>query len=244
MNAQVNRAMLVSIILVVAGWFCADRLPGPAGLLPELREDPRQVAVTRPSFEATVGDITYTVRPLYEYDISGLVVSLHDADSWWDWIHRAANDRLNVMDLCVIYGQNARTGAYQGLSYSSGEFECNFSTRSSEKWQAFYVPALSNNHLLTDQPGIARTMRGVHIGDQVRIHGYLSEYSHHHGFNFFRGTSTTRFDTGNGACETIFVDDVQILRSGGYLWRVLMWVGVAGMVLSAAAWFVLPPEPV
>ena len=33
---------------------------------------------------------------------AGLVVSKHDADTWWDWIHRAWNDHLNVTDLCVI----------------------------------------------------------------------------------------------------------------------------------------------
>lgn len=244
MDGVVSRAMLACIVVAVAGWICCDRLPVPGDLLPELREDPRQVEVARRPFETTVGDTTYTVRPLYEYDISGLVVSMHDADAWWDWIHRQWNDRLNVVDLCVIYGENARTGAYQGLHYSSGEFECSFSSSSSESWKAFSMPALSNNHLLTDQPALARTLRGVHIGDQVRIHGYLSEYSHHHGFAFFRGTSTTRFDTGNGACETIFVDDVRILHSGGRIWRALMWTGIAGLVLCVVAWFALPPSPV
>jgi hypothetical protein len=38
--------------------------------------------------------------------------------------------------------------------------------------------------------------------------------------DFHRGTSTNRIDTGNGACETIYVEDYQILKTGNPFWRV------------------------
>jgi len=242
MNRLVNWMMLASIILAIVAWLQRDALPLPGELVPELREDPRQTAVKRPMFQTTVGGVTYSVSPLYEYDITGLVVSMHDSAAWWDWIHDAWKDRLNVVDLCVVYGDNARTGAYEGLSYSSGEFQCFFSTASDEKWKAFSVSDLSNNHLLTDRPDLARALRKVHVGDQVRVHGYLAEYSHNQGFAFFRGTSTTRLDTGNGACETIYVEDFKLLRHGGGWWRALFWVGIGGFLLCLLAWIALPPR--
>ena len=42
------------------------------------------------------------------------------------------------------------------------------------------------------------------------MRGWLAGYSNDDGFR--RGTSTTRDDTGNGACETIYVDEFQIDR--------------------------------
>jgi len=241
MGIRLGWTLVGSLLLAVAAWRNGEALPPPDELFPQLQEEPAQTAVSRPPFEATVGDITYTVRPLYRYDISGLVVSLHDSTAWWDWIHEAAYDRLNVEDLCVVFGDNVRSGAYSRIQFSSGEFECLFSSSSAADWQAFSLYAVSNNHLLTDRPELARAIRSVHIGDQVRIKGYLAEYTHHHGFNFFRGTSTTRTDTGNGACETIYVEEFEVLRRGGSAWRALAWLGVAAAMACVIAWFARPP---
>jgi len=49
------------------------------------------------------------------------------------------------------------------------------------------------------------------VGDQIYFKGYLAEYAHSNR-TFTRGTSTSRTDTGNGACETVYVEDYQILR--------------------------------
>ena len=233
--------MAAGAVLLATSLYMRHTLPSPAELRPELRNEPVQEPTQAGTFLTTVGGISYTVKPLAEYEIWGLVVSEHDSDTWWDWIHKASNDHLNVVDLCVVFAENAQSGGYVGLDYSSGQFVCYVQTNSSEKWQRFSMRALSNNHLLTDRPAIAAKLRGVRIGDQVRIRGVLAEYMHNHGFAFKRGTSLTRDDTGNGACETIFVQDIEILRTGGGPWRGLQWVAiglvVAGFVLWARAPF-------
>jgi hypothetical protein len=110
-----------------------------------------------------------------------------------------------------------------------------------EIYQVFDQAALSNNHLLTDKPDIARAIRKVRLGDQVHFRGYLAEYSHNHnGRPFNRGTSIVRTDTGNGACETIFVEDFEILRPGGGPWRAVMWAALLLLAVSVIAWFRLP----
>jgi len=177
-----------------------------------------------------------------DYEIWGLVVSEHDSDSWWDWIHKAWNDQLNVVDLCVVFAENAKSGGYVGLDYSSGQFVCYVQTSSSEKWQRFSMRALSNNHLLADRPSIISTLRNVQVGDQVRIRGVLAEYTHNHGFAFKRGTSLTRDDTGNGACETIYVQEVEVLRAGGRPWRWLRWPAIALLALGLVVWVRAPMQ--
>ena len=59
---------------------------------------------------------------------------------------------------------------------------------------------------------------GTEIGDQIYLKGYLSQYSHSNN-SFNRGTSITRTDTGNGACETIYIEEYEILKKANPLWR-------------------------
>jgi hypothetical protein len=169
-----------------------------------------------------------------------LVVSNHHSDAWWDWIHKAANDHLNVVDLCVVFAENVASGGYVGLDYSSGQFVCYVQTRSTEEWQRFSMRALSNNHLLADRAPVVAKLREVQIGDQVRIRGWLSEYAHNHGLAFMRGTSLTRDDTGNGACETIFVNEVEVLRAGGGPWRWMLWLAIALILAGLIVWLRAP----
>ena len=147
---------------------------------------------------------------------------------------------MNVNDLCVIWGTNAQRGSYQDIQFSSGQFVCNFQTSSREAFEAFDQAAISNNHMLADDKYLAKKLRSVRIGDQIHFRGYLAEYSHNHGFAFKRGTSTVRTDTGNGACETVFVTDVRILSSANVGWRRLVWSAGIVLLLSLIGWFFLP----
>lgn len=227
-------------VLLVTSLLLRHALPDPSELRPQLRNEPLQEPITAAPFTTTVRGVTYTVNPVADYEIWGLVVSNHDTSSWWNWIHKASNDNLNVVDLCVVFAENVTTGGYVGLDYSSGQFVCYVQTHSSEKWQRFSMRALSNNHLLADRPSIVSKLRDVQIGDQVRIRGWLASYAHNHGFPFTRGTSLTRDDTGNGACETIYVQEVEVLRAGGGPWRYLLWPAVILIVLGVVLWLRAP----
>jgi hypothetical protein len=242
MPALARTLLVAGAALAAASCWQRDALPPPERLDPALEQEPLQRAVATEPFQTTVGGITYTVRPLYAYELHGLVVSKHDADTWWDYIHAAANDRLNVTDLCVVWGRNAKSGSYRGIDFSSGQFVCYARTSSSEAWAAFDPASLSNNHLLTDDPRIADTLKSTRIGDQIHVRGYLAEYSHDHGFAFRRGTSVTRTDSGDGACETVFATDAAILRAANPGWRAALWLGLALVVAGFAAWALAPPR--
>ena len=241
MTSRLGKWMIFGglLMLLVALWM-KNVLPEPQALKVELLDEPGQVAVSRQPMSIAVGGIDYSVQPLYKYDLYGMVVSKHDANTWWDYLHKEWNDKLNIIDLCVVWGENARTGAYRDISFSSGQFTCNYQTSSGEAWAAFDTNAISNNHLLSDDPALTRKMREVRIGDQIHFSGYLAEYSHNQGFAFKRGTSTVRTDSGNGACETVYVEDFEVLRRGGGPWPKVQWIGVGLMALGLLAWFLLP----
>jgi hypothetical protein len=222
----------VCTALLAAGLYNFASLPDVATLRAELGDEPRQQSVVRAAFTKAAGGVTYTIEPSHRYEIYGLVVSKHNADTWWDYVHAATKDNLNVTDLCVVWGSNALGGAYRNLSFSSGQWTCNWQTSSDEAWRAFDANKISNNHILTDDARLARKLRNVRIGDQIHITGQLASYKHQSGLNFSRGTSTVRTDTGNGACETIFADDVNIIRAAPAFWRNLTWAAALGMLLS------------
>jgi hypothetical protein len=232
--------MIGSALLFVVAWWQRDALPAPDALAQSVLAEPEQRPTDRAAFQTTVGGITYTVRPLFTYDLAGLVVSKHDADAWWDWIHAASNDKLNVTDLCVVWGANAESGVYRKIDFSSGEFVCYYAWSASEVGAVFDPASLSNNHLLSDDPAIARVLKGARVGDQVHFRGYLAEYTHDHGFHFFRGTSVTRTDQGNGACETVFATDAEVLERGNVIWRNLFWLSPCIFAAALVAWFALP----
>lgn len=240
MRTFIKLLMLSSLCLLLLAFWRRDALPQPGELASELLNEPVQTQISQSAFATTVGGVNYKVQPLYDYDLVGLVVSKHNADSWLDYLHREANDHLNVVDLCVVWGNNVRNSAYLDLTYSSGQFTCYVQANSAQAYAAFDPTALSNNHLLTDKAELAKIMKKVEIGDQIHFRGRLSEYSHNHGFAFKRGTSIVRTDTGNGACETVFIDSFDILKKNSHLWRNLAWLAALLLLASIVAWFMQP----
>ena len=77
----------------------------------------------------------------------------------------------------------------------------------------------------------------------MRLRGQLVSYSHNAGFAFTRGTSTTRDDTGDGACETVFVRQLDLLRSAAPWPRWLRWMGATLLVFGLIKWLAAPHRP-
>lgn len=225
--------------LLVSFWNRND-LPHDIEFHPASLAEPRQTATRKPPFEVVYGDVAYRVEPEYAYELSGLVVSYrhHDGNSR---MHRFARDHLNMLDLCVVWGDSATRPTLSRIKFWNGIFTCNASTRDGEAWEAFSLFELSNNHLISANDSIRRQVRDVAIGDQVRVRGYLANYSSDKGGK--RGTSTTRTDTGDGACETLFVEQFEILKQASSYWRISMWVSLAILVSGLLLHFRRPYRP-
>ena len=236
--------MIGGLLAAAVSFFMKDSLPSAARLRAELLEEPQQLAVKKLPFESTVNGVKYSIQPRYSYDLYGLVVSVHESDAWWDLAHREWSDYINVADLCVVWGHNVATGAYRAISFSNTQWECHWSTGSNEAWQAFSESAAANNHIVTDSPAIARELRKVRIGDQVRFRGYLADYTIYKDGRptGTRVSSTTRTDSGPGACEVVYVEDFDILNSPNRLWRLLFKLAVFTLLGALVAWAFLPPK--
>ena len=225
MRANSLVIVLSLVSLLVCFWNRKD-IPEQTVLLPGTLEEPRQRPTRQPAFTARYKDIDYRIDPEFDYELTGMIVSYrhHDGKSR---MHRASGDHLNMLDVCVVWGDNARHPDINALKFWNGIFTCNVSTRDSEAWAAFDMYQLSNNHLISDDPSVRDAVTSIAIGDQIRVRGWLASYTGPVGT---RGTSTTRSDTGDGACETIYVTQFEIVQEAANNW-------VRGMYASLAFFF-------
>lgn len=228
-----------AIALVICFWNRND-IPGSLDLDARLADEPLQRPVARPPLSLSYSGVGYRVEPLYEYELHGLVVSFrqHDGESF---MHRWSNDHLNMADVCVIWGGSAQSEHLGKLKFWNGIFTCNVQTRDSAAWESFDIYELANNHLISADPYIRDRVAEVRIGDQIRVKGWLARYGAEGGG--LRGTSTTRRDTGDGACETILVEEFTIVERGVSRWRTGMYLSLAMLVAALGIHFALPYRP-
>ena len=215
--------------------FYEPSLPAPSELLPEIKNEPMQKEVEEEDIELRAEGHNYTLDPKYSYELYGLVVSLYDSDSLIDITHK--NDPKNVRDLCVIWGENALSNGYREVNYRSGEFTCFWRWRGEKP--DFNTRHISNNHILPMSPAISDKVRDVNIGDQIYIQGKLVDYTVELPDGTVvgkRATSTNRQDTGNGACEVIYVEDIEILKRGNAWFYSAKDIAKRGIWYLLAAW--------
>lgn len=232
--------VLVSFILLVISFWNRHNLYENMPVVDDLSQEPLQVEIKEPEFSINVNDIDYYIQPLYDYDIYGMVVSYRHHNSKYG-LHKLWNDNLNVADFCLVWRDNAFKAQFDKLDFYSGQFTCNVKTSDRQAWESFNMFQLSNNHLLTADTSIRDKLKDIKIGDQIRIRGWLSSYRNSKGGS--RGTSITRDDSGNGACETIYVNQVDILSQYKNGWRKLMYLSLFLFVISLTWYLKTPYRP-
>ena len=236
---------LAKVILPIAtlafaiSFFMRNRLPDKGLIHESLLQNPIQTKDDVPEpFDVTRKDVAYTVTPLFNYELWGMIVSYHDSASFIDISHKLWNDYINVKDVCVIWGKNVETGVYKRMTFRNRDFTCFYSYPDRETGELFTEDCLSNNHLLPADPLVTEAVQRARKGDQVRFKGWLVSYGQK-GTPYSRGSSTVRDDRGNGACEVVYVTEFEILREANAGWRTLYKLASALVVLSLAALFFL-----
>ncbi len=235
-----NIAIAASFIWLAVSFWNRNDLPRNIDLLPAVASEPTQSLTRKKSFAAHYNDIEYLVEPEYEYELYGMIVSYrhHEGNSR---MHLRASDHLNMLDVCVVWGDNAVNPLLHKLDFWNGIFTCNVKTGNQEAWNSFDIYQLSNNHLISDDDFIRDQVKGIKIGDQIRVRGYLASYSNDGGGS--RGTSTTRLDTGDGACETLYVEKFDVVQAATSGWRLSMYASLVVFLLLVFLHFRRPYRP-
>lgn len=235
---------VLGLLAAILLYFFKDTMPSATFYELDSLGDPQQQPTRQSGFETRVNGESYLIDPKFDYRLDGVVVSYHDADDFSDiWHHGNWRDFINLRDLCVVWGSNVETGVYRQMDFHNDSWTCWFSWPNREIGERFQKTQLSNNHLLIDDEALKQQLMQAEPGDQIRLTGMLAEYRNPAN-GFFRSTSTTRNDTGNGACETIYVTDFEIVRKANpnlrLSYSIAKWTAVLSLIGIAILFFVSP----
>lgn len=205
---------LVAILLLSLAWRWLWIRPAGGEHAPEVdvRREPLQKELEKPRVIRVERDgRVFQVQLTHEYEVSGLVLSRESYDLTW------TNDFFDV-DLGLIWGEDVEELRQKYKFHQDGRW---LYWRSqgpvSELERARITQHIGNQHLIPREGSrrIAHAIRWVGKGDRVRIRGFLATILDS-AWQPVARSSTRRDDTGAGACEIVWVEEIQI---GGRVYR-------------------------
>lgn len=197
----------------------------------KLLEEPIQTEILNPEkIEFEKEGIQYSLTPLYDYEINGLIVNKATYDAWYS-INET--DTVFTTDLCMIWGSNVESGVYRSpkLTFTQDIRFCFFNW-----WGADLdvdINEVSNNHLVVDDPEKDEIIRSLTEGDQIQVVGKLvnvniSEIGTTNLSSW--KSSTDREDTYGGACEVIYVEEINVLKQGNAILKLIHEISFYGII--------------
>ncbi len=192
------RLLLIGLLLIAglgaAHWWRARPLtPGPGVLAPDV---PTQIDLEQGS-ALQRGDVTLVTRARFE--LTARVLSRED-------YRFDAGARLAPVDLAMGWGRMSDSSVLAGIEISQGNRFYHWHVN------AFPIPrreietSSANMHMIPADNAVRDELERVHPGEVVHLEGFLVDASRPDGWRW--RTSMTRNDTGDGACELIYVESI------------------------------------
>ncbi len=206
-----SRAWLIfAIVAVMLGWWFSDvspRVPDPPRLLDgRIAVGCARPPSVQPGLEPLQSPVPATLAPfvLEEATLSPLAGISIDARVLSRRNYRVgATARLSPTDLALGWQDMARDAVLDQLAISQSGRWYQYRWRDQPPLTPATIARQSANmHLIPASPQVAAALAQVRPDQRVRIEGWLVEARMHDGT--WR-SSTTRDDTGDGACELIYV---------------------------------------
>lgn len=175
-----------------------------------IREPVQEPATGFSNFDLMGYDTTVLYK--YTYDIEGLVVHTKD------YISLKFDDTLSPRDFAIAWGNVAALNKDIDFHWSqTNRFAYCRVDSATDMGRIGGDKALdrqlSNNHIISANDDVKRKIWLVKRGDHIRMKGYLVTVTakNDKGESFYWNSSTSRTDTGDGACEVIYVTDIEWL---------------------------------
>jgi hypothetical protein len=246
MSISWGKIFLALLATFIITFFTHKNIHTVKNLIPTVLSEPAQTPVSdRSPIKFIWHGYAYELTPLYDYQISGLVVS----KVYYSWFGLTQADKLFPADLCMVWGSDLAKGLHRNPNVSFSQ-DCRWCW---VQWNGnvdFNLNEMSNNHLLINNPSLEKKLWDICASDQIQIIGKLVNVKavnigakgEFETKEFTWNTSTSRADSGAGACEVIYVQDIRIIKKGNLIsyWIFLasMWgmIVVAGIYLVGLFW--------
>jgi hypothetical protein len=193
---------IAALVLAAGLAGCGFALPAssvPAGEAVDWRGEPVQGATWRTPFAWPTRRGEVQVRPRAAFDISA-VVAAEEPYSFDDGAF------LSPVDLVMTWGRLPEEPYRSRVSYYQITRYYFWRTRDPSLDLRYIATHSANMHMIPATHNLARALAHVGSGDRVRLRGLLVDVE---GSGFRWQTSMTRDDTGPGACELVWVEEMQ-----------------------------------
>lgn len=160
--------------------------------------------------EKKIGSWDVDIDRLYSYEISALVVHTKD------YLGFGVEKRLGPRDLALTWGDVAACNEDSGIKWSQANRFCMYECEDMEMHDRLggvdgISLQMSNTHCIPADGEVWRKLFLVRTGDVVKMKGYLVNVDGEksNGTTMTWHSSTTREDTGDGACEVFYIEDIK-----------------------------------
>lgn len=197
--SKLERILVTSIVISLI-------IFGTIVLSPKIHEgvipNPVQVDLKEPEIvNVLVDEENISIVLLAEYTVEGVIKSKKQYTDY--------SSQIAPYDVALAWGSLNEKEIDKHISYSqSGRwYYYNFS-RDVSVSSSYIAEHSANVHLINQDLLILKKIKDLKVNDHIRLTGYLVNV------NFDNGTwesSLTRTDTGNGACEIMYVTGVELL---------------------------------
>lgn len=192
-------ALLCVLLGAGAAWASRDTVVDPQGIL-----------VAEPPFQEVLRDAPisleragFNLMPVARFDIKARILRQRVYES--DTV--AA---LSPVDLALGWGPMSDSRVLAHIQMSQGQRFFYWRTEASPVPRQVIESYSTNVHTIPATPEIERRLKSLHEGDVVRFSGLLVN-AHRAADGYRWKTSMVRDDTGDGACEIVWVTDLQIV---------------------------------
>jgi hypothetical protein len=144
----------------------------------------------------------FMITALADYEISAVVLSREEYSSGRD-------AELSPVDLALGWGRMSDSFIYEKLDISQGHRWYKWRPKGLEPIHRREIEKSSANvHILPANDEVRDALDDVYRGSVVRMQGYLVKATTTDGWRW--NSSTTRDDTGDGACEVFWVESLVV----------------------------------
>jgi hypothetical protein len=193
-----HRRYLLLVVAVLAAWWLLRPASSAAWAGRPAPHEPRQTTAGLP---AAWRDGDFAFQPLARFDCQAVVLSRRNYRSG-----RAAE--LCRTDFAVGWGAMSEAEVINRMKITQDMRWFFFEWRGELPVPAEQVlHAAANMHLIPANDEVRAELARVRRHDLMRFSGYLVEITHPEGWKWT--SSTSRTDTGGGACEVVWVERVE-----------------------------------
>jgi len=165
--------------------------------------DPIQINITNPEVVYIEGDDSdFKIELLAEYSIEAVIKSKKQYSDY--------SSQIAEYDLALAWGDLNQSEIDEHIKYSQRGRWYYFNWDSNSLVSGTYIAEHSSNvHLISENNRVLEEIKKLDVNDHIRLVGYLVDVY------FENGTwesSLTRNDTGDGACELMYVTEVIIIE--------------------------------